>query len=110
MIQDTIRKIEARISQSNNLNKDNKDALIELVQTLRQEVQDLSKTHDEQAQSITRFAEVSAHEATRQGKDPKLLDLSVKGLESSVEGFEKSHPKLVALVNRICTTLSNLGV
>ena len=110
MIQDTIAKIEARIRQSSNLTEENRQALVELVETLREEVQGLSQTHDEQAESITRFADLSAHEATRKGKDQKLLDLSVRGLESSVEGFEQSHPKLVALVNRICTTLSNLGV
>jgi hypothetical protein len=38
------------------------------------------------------------------------MELSLKGLSSSVEGFEKSHPQLVQVVNRICTTLSNLGI
>jgi hypothetical protein len=32
------------------------------------------------------------------------------GLSASVEGFEKSHPKLVEIVNRICTALSGLGI
>jgi len=36
--------------------------------------------------------------------------LSLEGLSSSVEGFEKSHPKLVQIVNAISNTLSNLGI
>jgi hypothetical protein len=34
----------------------------------------------------------------------------LRGLQSSAEGFEKSHPKLVEIVNRISSTLSNLGI
>jgi hypothetical protein len=31
-------------------------------------------------------------------------------MSSSVEGIEKSHPKLVQIVNAISNTLSNLGI
>jgi len=53
---------------------------------------------------------LSAHEATRGELNPQLRELSVRGLQSSVEGFEKSHPHLVEVVNRISNTLSNLGI
>jgi len=39
-----------------------------------------------------------------------LRELSVRGLQSSVEGFEKSNPRLVEIVNTISNTLSNLGI
>jgi len=38
------------------------------------------------------------------------LQLSLNGLTSSVEEFEKSHPKLVQIVNAISNTLANLGI
>ena len=110
MIEDTIKKIEQRVQESNSLQPDKRADLLQLLGTLKEEVHDLAITDDEQAQSITRFFDLSTHEATRSGKNPKLLKLSVDGLSASVDGFETSHPKLVALVNRICTTLSNLGV
>lgn len=110
MIKETIAKIEARIREAPAVQDDNRDELVELLKTLREEVGELSSTHEEEADSITRFAHVSAHEATREGKNPALVDLSLKGLAASVDGFEESHPKLVSLVNRICTTLSNIGV
>ena len=70
----------------------------------------LSKTNQEQAQSIAGFAQVSAHEATREEKNPKSLKHSILGLESSVHDLEQSHPQLVGVVNRIATMLSNMGI
>ncbi|MBI2926005.1 MAG: DUF4404 family protein [Verrucomicrobia bacterium] len=110
MIEETLGKIEDRLQQTEAIKDEQKAELLRLVSTLRNEVSQLSHTHGEQAQSITGFAAVSTHEATREEKDPKLVELSLAGLKSSVEGFEKSHPKLVQLVDRICTTLANLGV
>ena len=69
--------------------------------TLKSEVAALSKTHSEQAESIAGFTEVSTREATREQKNPHLLELSLDGLTASVEEFESSHPKLVQIVNSI---------
>jgi len=110
MLNDTISKIEARLQSSTSIRGEQRTELLNLLSTLKGEIASLSRTHDEQAQSIAGFAEVSAHEATREEKNPELLKLSVQGLSSSVEGFENSHPRLVGLVNRICTTLSNMGI
>jgi hypothetical protein len=110
MIQKTISKIEARIKKANSLKDENKEELLKLLSTLKTEVSELSKTHVEQAQSITGFAEISVHEATREEKNPQLLKLSLEGLSTSAEGFENSHPQLVDIVNGICLTLSNIGI
>ena len=110
MLQQTISKIEARLENAANLKDEQKKELLNLVGTLKREITALEDCDSERAQSIAGFAEVSTHEATRREKNPQLLDLSVKGLSSSVDGFEKSHPDLVALVNRIATTLSNMGI
>lgn len=110
MLNDTISKIEAKLQNSNSIRGEQRTELLNLLSTLKGEIASLSRTHDEQAQSIAGFAELSAHEATREEKNPELLKLSVQGLSSSVEGFENSHPQLVGLVNRICTTLSNMGI
>ena len=110
MLQNTISKIEERLRKAETLNEGNKSELLNLLSTLKVEVADLSKTHNEQAESITGFAELSAHEATRQEKNPELLKLSIEGLASSVRGFELSHPSLVSAVNAICSMLSNLGI
>jgi hypothetical protein len=110
MQQRTIDKIEERLRKTESLNEKNKSELLNLLSTLKVEIADLSKTHNEHAESITGFAQVSTHEATRQEKNPELLKLSIEGLGSSVRGFESSHPGLVNVVNAICSMFSNLGI
>ena len=110
MIRDTLSKIEARLQHAGALNDETRRELTTLVSTLKTEITELSKTNADQAQSIAGFAGTSTHEATREEKNPELLEHSLKGLAASVDGFEQSHPQLVQIVNRICTALSNLGI
>ena len=111
MIEDTIAKIEGRLQHADALTNDKREELQQLLATLKSEVAKLSKTHAEQAESIAGFADISTHEATREQQNPELLKLSLNGLtSSSVEEFEKSHPKLVQIVNSISNALSNLGI
>jgi len=110
MIDETIAKIEARLHSTENIPADKRQELQQLLATLKAEVGKLSKTHAEQAESIAGFTEMSTHEATREKQNPQLLDLSLKGLTSSVEEFEISHPKLVQVVNAVSNALSNLGI
>jgi hypothetical protein len=110
MIEDTVSNIEAKIQASDSIKDDRKRELLQMLGTLKAEIATLSKTNSEQAQSIAGFTELSTHEATRAQQNPELLQLSLKGLSSSVDGFEKSHPQLVQLVNSISTMLSNLGI
>lgn len=110
MIHDTLQKIEAKIQKSNSLPEEKKTELLSLLSTLKTEVNGLAETHAEQAESIAAFTEISTHEATRAEQNPQLLQVSLTGLSSSVEGFEQSHPRLVRIVNSICTMLSNSGV
>ena len=110
MIEDTIGKIEARIQNADAIKEERRRELLQLLGTLKSEVAELSKTHGEQAESIAGFAELSTHEATRSEQNPQLLKLSLKGLNSSVEELERSHPHLVRIVNAITNTLSNLGI
>lgn len=110
MNESSLNEIEAKIRSADNISEDRKRELLQLLGTLKSEIGKLSKTHDEQAQSIAGFAELSAHEATRQQQNPQSLRHSLEGLRSSVEGFEKSHPQLVRIVNSISNTLSNLGI
>ena len=110
MIEETLGKIEAKIEGAEAIKEERKRELLQLLGTLKSEVAELSKTHGEQAESIAGFAEVSTHEATRAEQNPHLLRLSLEGLSSSVNELEKSHPRLVQIVNAISNTLSNLGI
>ena len=110
MLDETISKIQTRIEKSASCDEAQRAELLKLLGELKTEVGELSKTHQEQAESIASFAEISAREATREARNPDLIGHSIGGLESSVGGFEKSHPSLVAVVNRIASMLANMGI
>ena len=110
MIEDTIGKIEARIQSADSVKEDRRQELLQLLGTLKTEVAALSETHGEEAKNIAGLTEKSSHEAISSEQDPQLLKESLSGLDSSVQGFEQSHPKLVQIVNAISRTLSNLGI
>src|SRR5262245_15927650 len=103
MINDTLAKIEARLRSAESVPDDRRQELLALVTTLRSEIDQLSKTDREQAESIAGFTQVSTHEATRSEPNPDLVKASLEGLTGSVAGFEKSHPRLVQIVNGIST-------
>ncbi len=109
MLSKTIEEIESRLADA-HIPADHKTDLLRLLETLKGEISDLAETHQEHAQSITGFASVSTHEAIRSEKNPDLLKYAISGMSESVAEFEKSHPRLVEIVNSIATTLSNLGI
>jgi phage I-like protein len=110
MIEKTISEIETKISGAESVSPERRRELLQLLATLKTEVAELSKTNEEQADSIAGFAQLSAHEATRAEQNPQLRELSLQGLRSSVEDLEQSHPRLTQIVNRISKTLSDLGI
>ena len=110
MIEDTIQRIEAEVRDAKHISPERRTELLKLLETLKTEVAPLSKTHEEQAESIAGFAVLSAHEAMRSKRTPELLKLSLKGLGTSVTEFEKTHPRLVRSVDAISQALSNLGI
>ncbi len=66
--------IQTTIQKARNIPDDTKAELLTLVTGLNSELAILSKTHHEEASSITRFADVSVHEASRSQKNPQLAE------------------------------------
>jgi hypothetical protein len=110
MMEERMRKIEARIQQAPGLPETEREKLLQLVATLREEVDTLAKSHEEDARSIAHFLDASTHEASRAAKRPKLLEAAGHGLTASVEDFERSHPKLFETVNQAAVVLANMGL
>ena len=110
MIENRIQEIESKIQDTKNISEESRRELLSLLATLKSEISRLESTHAEDARSISRFADASAHEATRGEKKPLLLAAALQGLTSSVEGLESSHPAISQSVNRIATALSNMGI
>ena len=102
--------IESTLQKARNIPTEQRDELLAMVAGLKSELTNLSKTHHEEAASITRFADASAHEASRSRRNPKLATTALSGLLDSIQGLEDSHPVLVVAVNRFATALSNMGL
>lgn len=110
MINTTIENIEKRIRSNSSISEKNKNELLTLLVLLQKEIDELSKNHIEESESIVGFTERSIHEAYRRRKDPMLLKHSINALSASVKEFETSHPKLVGTVNGISLVLSRMGI
>ncbi len=109
-MQDTVSKIESRIQNSDALGSEQREELLKLLGQLRAEIHTLSKTHQEEAESIAAFAEASTREAMRTRRNEETLGHSIGGLHSSVTEFETTHPGLAGVANRIATLLANMGI
>ena len=93
MIEDTIAKIERRLRDSGSLPVEKRLELEQLLAQLRREAADCP---------------VSDSPGTDRGDDDARS--AIDRLQSSVTGFEATHPQLVGLVNRISTVLANMGI
>jgi hypothetical protein len=110
MIQDRLDQIEAKVQAASNIPDDTKTQLLALLGDLKKEMQGLGATHDEKAQAIAHFTDITTREATREEKEPERMDAALEGLTGSVSGFETTHPKLTQIVNRLAVTLSSVGI
>jgi malonyl CoA-acyl carrier protein transacylase len=86
MIEKTIGEIETKIRGAEAVSEERKRELLQLLAKLKTEIY------------------------AREKQNLAPLKYSVGELQSSVEGFEQSHPKLVEAVNRVSNMLSNLGI
>jgi len=110
MIQDRLDKIEAKVQGASNIPEETKAQLLGLLEDLKKEVQSLPAAHDEKAEAIAHYTDVSTDEITRPGKQPGQVDAALEGLTGSVSGFETTHPKLTQIVNQLAVTLSSVGI
>src|SRR5450432_4060733 len=110
MMEDRMRKIEARIQQAPGLPETEREKLLQLFATLQEEVDALARSHEEDARSIAHFLDASTHEASRTQRQPKLLEAARNGLTASVENLENSHPKLFETVSQAAVVLANMGL
>ncbi len=110
MINETLKRIEETVRSAEAIDAGKKQELLSLVADLKTEVSALADTHEDHAQSIAGFTQISTHEATRPDRDEELLQYGLGGLAASVREFEASHPRLVGVVNSLHQVLANVGL
>ena len=110
MLQETLKRIDHIIAESDKLSPTSRQELVDLLNQLDKELQAVEKDHTHKAHSIASFTKVAAHESLRNDPDPELVSLSSQGLRRTVEEFEVSHPKLYQVIQAICIRLTGMGV
>jgi hypothetical protein len=110
MIQDRLDQIEAKVQGASNIPDDTKAQLLALLEDLKKEMLAFAGTHDEKAQAIAHYTDVTTQEVTRAQQEPGQVDAALEGLTGSVSGFETTHPRLTQIVNRLADTLSSMGI
>ena len=110
MTDEHIEKTKSVIESAENIPADRKAELLDLLSKLKPAIAKVSQTHHDDAQSIARLVEASAHETIRSEKKPELTKSHLHELKESVENFEASHPQLVAFTTKYSALLSALGI
>jgi hypothetical protein len=108
MTDEHIEKTKSAIESAENIPADRKAELLDLLSKLKPAIAKVSETHHEDARSIARLVEASAHETIRTQKKPEQHLLHE--LKESAQNFEATHPQLAAFVNQYSTLLSALGI
>ena len=110
MTDEHIEKTKSAIESAENIPADRKAELLDLLSKLKPAIAKVSETHNEDARSIARLVEASAHETIGSEKEPGQSKRLLHELKESVERFEASHPQVAAFVSQYSTLLSALGI
>jgi len=110
MLQETLKRIDQIITQSDKLSPSLRQELVDLLSQLRGELQAVERHQAHKAHSIASFAKAAAYESLRDDPDPELVSLSSRGLRRTVEEFEVSHPRLYEVIQAISIRLTGMGV
>lgn len=104
MIDETLRKLEAKIQAAPQAKDETKRELLALVAELRGELKTLAKDDDVEARRLAALAGAasSTPDADAQG--------ALGELNASVESFEDSHPRLAGALRGICQALERAGI
>src|SRR5213079_1638268 len=109
MTDEHIEKTKSAIESAENIPADRKTELLDLLSKLKPAIAKVSETHHEDARSIARLVEASAHETIRPEKKPEHANRLLHELKRYVDNFEASHPQLAEFVGKYSTLLSALG-
>jgi prefoldin subunit 5 len=110
MTDERIRKIKSAVESADHISPEKKAELLDVLAKLKPAIAKVAQTHEEDAQSISRLVEDSAHEVASKNERPESVKRVLQKLKQTVEKFEASHPELTAFVTEYSAVLSGLGI
>ena len=110
MTDERIQKIKSAVEAADHISPEKKAELLAVLAKLKPAIAEVAQTSEEEAESISRFVEASAHEVARKKERPESVEKALHKLKQTVEKFEASHPQLTAFVTEYSAVLSGLGI
>jgi hypothetical protein len=110
MINETLDKLEKNVNSNSEIDNEQKEEFLGLLSKLKTEIITIEESHRQDAHNIVNYTDSSFNVATKNDKNKDELERNLNTLTGSIEGFEATHPKLVEIVNSVCTRLSTLGI
>jgi len=110
MTDERIQKIKSAVESADHISPEKKAELLDILTKLKPAIAEVAQTNEEEAESISRFVEASAHEVASNRKRPESLERVLHKLKQSVEKFEASHPQLTSFVTEYSAVLSGMGI
>ena len=110
MTDERIRKIKSAVESADHISPEKKGELLDVLAKLKPAIAEVAQTHEAEAERISQFVEVSAHEVASKNERPESVERALHKLKQSVEKFEASHPQLTSFVTEYSAVLSGLGI
>jgi prefoldin subunit 5 len=110
MTDERIQKIKSAVEAADHISPEKKTELLAVLAKLKPAIAEVAQTSEEEAESISRFVEASAHKVANRKERPESVEKVLHKLKQTVEKFEASHPQLTAFVTEYSAVLSGLGI
>src|SRR5207248_10882033 len=108
MTDEHIEKTKSAIESAENIPADRKAELLDLLSKLKPAIAKVSETHHEDAKSIARLVEASAHETIRAEKKPEHTNRLLPKLKNDTENLQPFTPDCFTLLANNPTRLHSL--
>ena len=110
MSEERIENSKSLVEAAGHISPEKKAELLGALEKIKPAIAQASQAHAEDAKTVAKLVEASAHSAARQEEHPEHLKKLLQELKQSAQNFEASHPHLVAAVTEYSTVLSALGI
>ena len=110
MTDERIQKIKSAVESADHISPEKKRELLAVLAKLKPAIAGVAQTHEDEAETISRFVEASAHEVASKKERPEGVEGGLQRLKQTVEKFEASHPELTAFVTEYSAVLSGMGI
>ncbi|RAP33782.1 hypothetical protein DID77_02410 [Candidatus Marinamargulisbacteria bacterium SCGC AG-439-L15] len=110
MTLDTLKEIKELIEGSPRISPTRREDLLVLLEELKVEIMMMEVHQRERLKSVVNSTENMARGHLEQSTSHEILAELQEDVALAIHEFEADHPKVVGILQALCTQLSNLGI